>query len=344
MAIEAYKKVKDYLNQLKSGKDCGRYLSEKLQNCDLASLHSEGFLELLVNTKIPQIFAESAIMGADQDWNLEELSILGDLGIAVPVNIYDNGQHRMPEVHDRPFSGTLLYIPGALLDSCSDTPADWDEVIVNGEVDLESYRSLYERRLLPLLKYANEQAGVQNKKAFITIPGLGCGQFAGPFRGRLGEYLKLSLFSILEKNQAELQNIRVIYYDPYMECKNQRFEIGSISFLVRPLAKGNYGKSQLSCLGEFNEGSDSFRDCEFFSIVAWDQVSWPGNDFFSGSRIADDGVKAAATNSMALITGIEGSYYKNHFKYIPPSEYSCWREVVYKNKLTLKVNGNLSLY
>lgn len=159
MAKKAYEKVKDYLSQLKSGKECGRYLSEQLQNCDLESLSSEEFLEFLVNTKRPQIFAESAIMGAGLDWSLEELSILGDIGIAVSVNIYDNGQHRMPEIHEKPCSGTLLYIPGALLASCSKTPADWDEVTVNGEVDPESYKSLYERRLLPLFKYANEQAG-----------------------------------------------------------------------------------------------------------------------------------------------------------------------------------------
>ena len=53
---------------------------------------------------------------------------------------------------------------------------------------------------------------------------------------------------------------------------------------------------------------DDFSGCILFSIVAWDHVSWPGNDYFGGSRSTDDGVKAAATDSMAVLTGIEGHY------------------------------------
>jgi len=43
----------------------------------------------------------------------------------------------------------------------------------------------------------------------------------------------------------------------------------------------------------------------------WDHVSWPGNDFYGGSRSTDDGVKAAATDSMAALTGVEGRYAPN---------------------------------
>src|SRR5262249_44771579 len=42
--------------------------------------------------------------------------------------------------------------------------------------------------------------------------------------------------------------------------------------------------------------------------VAWDHVSWPGNDFLGGSRATDDGVKAAASNSMSALAGVEGKY------------------------------------
>lgn len=338
---EAYKKVEVYLDKLKTGNQCGSYLKEKLFEYETHSLEVEEFLEILINTKRPQIFAESAIAGNGLDWNLEELSILGDLGIAVPVTIFDNGQHRMPDVHSEPFLGHLLYIPGALLSSFSETPADWDEVVNNGEIDLDAYSDLYERRLFPLLKFAADSAGRKNRKAFISIPGLGCGQFAGPFRRTLGNYLKKAIRRILIKHSVELMNIRAIYYDPYEECENEKFEIDGISFLVRPLTRGNHGKSQLSQVQEFNEAKDDFSECELFSVVAWDHVSWPGNDYYSGSRVTDDGVKAAATDSMSVMTGINGFYDTNRFKYMPPSEYSCWREVVYTNEITIKLSGNL---
>jgi len=61
-----------------------------------------------------------------------------------------------------------------------------------------------------------------------------------------------------------------------------------------------------------------------YSIVAWDHVSWPGNDFFVGSRATDDGVKAAATNSMSVLTGVKGEYDPTRGKYQPPQPYTNW--------------------
>ena len=40
---------------------------------------------------------------------------------------------------------------------------------------------------------------------------------------------------------------------------------------------------------------------DLFSVVAWDHVSWPGNDFYAGQRKTDDGVKAAATTAMQIV-------------------------------------------
>jgi len=62
--------------------------------------------------------------------------------------------------------------------------------------------------------------------------------------------------------------------------------------------------------------------------VAWDHVSWPGNDFFIGSRATDDGVKAAATSSMAVLTGVAGEYDPMQAKYQPPPPYRNWEAVV----------------
>ena len=74
-------------------------------------------------------------------------------------------------------------------------------------------------------------------------------------------------------------------------------------------------------------------DCHLYSIVAWDPVSWPGNDFYDGHRATDDGVKAAATSAMHTITGIEGSYDADRCANNPPPDYRNWEAVVTQNGL-----------
>ena len=343
---QTYEKTVSYLEQLKSGNiEAGKYLQDKLKDHDIFSLKTVEFLELLMRTKQPQIFAESAVYGDGRDWNQEELSLLGDISIATPVTVYDNGSHYQPQIHKTPFPATLLFTPGALLQNgCNVIPADWQEVTSNGEINPEKYYQLYERRLLPPFIYANEIAKNKSKMALITIPGIGCGQFAGCFRGKLGSVLKKTLITFLETHGNEFSHLKVVYYDPYRECKNERVEINGISFLVRPLTKGNQNKPQLCPPKDYQEEGDDFTDCELFSFVAWDHVSWPGNDFYIGSRTTDDGVKAAATNVMAVMTGVEGKYDSTTNQYSPPKAYNNWREVIWQNKVVLEVQNNLMIF
>ena len=133
-------KAEAYLGELRRGiKIAGRHLQAQLSETPLAALNTEDFLAHLVRTKRPQIFAESAVAGDGSDWNQEELSILGDLGVSVPVMVYDNGRHLNPEIHHQPFQATLLYIPGALLQSGrGHPPADWGEVTRGGRISSSS--------------------------------------------------------------------------------------------------------------------------------------------------------------------------------------------------------------
>ncbi len=50
----------------------------------------QDFIDVLLNTKKPKIFAESK-NSVEGKWNQEELGILGDINITAKVNIYDNG-------------------------------------------------------------------------------------------------------------------------------------------------------------------------------------------------------------------------------------------------------------
>ena len=94
------------------------------------------------------------------------------------------------------------------------------------------------------------------------------------------------------------------------------------------MSLGSSQKSQLSHPESFAEADDDFSNCSLYSVVAWDHVSWSGNDFYIGSRITDDGVKAAATNSMSALTQVEGVYDSYLNKYQPPKPFSTWKDVV----------------
>jgi hypothetical protein len=324
----------------------GGYLSRVMEaardGCGFAGTEpgSPGeLLQALFDTKKPEIFAESAVAADGSDWNLTELGLLGDVSVAVPVTVYDNGLHYRPQVHERPFPAHLIYTPGALLrNDYGETPADWSVVDRDGRIDQAEYTALYERRLLPGLAFASAQAFARGTQSIVTIPGMGCGQFAGRFHGSMGEHLRQALVSILERHASRLPGIRAVWYDPYRECEPSRTEIGSISFFVRPLTKSDPERPQLCHPSAYAElPSDEFESLELWSFVAWDHVSWPGNDFYGGSRSTDDGVKAAATDSMMQLTGFRGRYRSETNAYDPPPGCATWRDVVSRHRLRLDV-------
>lgn len=343
---DSFIKAENYLKSLHANEiAAGKYLQSSLQNIDLNNLNTEDFLEILINTKQPQIFAESSVHGNGADWNHSELSILGDIAIANPVKIFDNGIHVKPHIYHNPYPGFLMFIPGALLENMKNQiPADWKEVVRNNNIDVKFLYKLYERRFLAPFAYINEMCKMLNKQALITIPGIGCGQFSGRFRGSMGSFLERVMHVFLKKHIGSLPNIKVVYYDPFDECDNKRIQIKHLTYLIRPLRKGNENKSQLCKVTDYQDDKDDFNSLILFSIVAWDHVSWPGNDFFIGSRATDDGVKAAATNSMEVMTGFTGYYHDKKNKYLPPRNYNNWKEVIEKNKIQIKVKSNLFIY
>jgi hypothetical protein len=78
--------------------------------------------------------------------------------------------------------------------------------------------------------------------------------------------------------------------------------------------------------------------------MTWEAVSWPGNDFYVGSRATDDGVRAAATTTMAEMTSFTGQYSVDSYSYQPPYGYQTCGDVVAKNDLSLVFNDNLKIY
>jgi hypothetical protein len=289
------------------------------------------FTTALLRTKLPQIFAESAVAGDGSDWNLTELGLLGDISVAMGVTIFDDGRHSDPEVHAEPFEGGLVFVPGALLRSGGPAkPADWDEVVdVQGQINPDAYDALYARRLLPGFRWVEERTKECVQPALVTLPGLGCGQFAGPFRGQLGAHLERALRRFLDQYGSEFPSIRTVVFGTYDECQPARAVHGGIDFRVSRLTMG--GKPQLSrpvAHADNDEDRERLRGCRLFSFVAWDHVSWPGNDFYGGARATDDGVKAAATDAMEVLTGVAGRYLPQRNEYLPPEPHRTWGELV----------------
>ena len=313
----------------------GKRVLSNLEAVDEETLTGAALLSALLQSKKPLIFAESAVAGDGSDWNAIELQLLSDVSVAMDVTIFDDGWHSSPEVHSQPFEGTLIFTPGALLRASGRSiPADWEEVVRDdGTLDDDAYDALYLRRLLPAFQHIEAHGKASGRPGLLTIPGLGCGQFAGRFHGQLGAALERALVNFLERHGADFPHLKAVYYDPYSECRPSRREIHGIPFLVRPLLDASGGKPQLCAPPAYQEAGDDFSNCRLFSIVAWDHVSWPGNDFFGGSRATDDGVKAAATNSMEVLTGVAGSYSAERSAYLPPPPFGTWTEVIAEKRI-----------
>jgi hypothetical protein len=159
----------------------------------------------------------------------------------------------------------------------------------------------------------------------------------------MGAHLQQALHAILEQHATELPHLKAVWFDPYQECANETHQVGHISFRVRLLTQGNQDKPQLCPPVHYQEAGDDFSQCRLNSLVAWDHVSWPGNDFYGGARATDDGVKAAATDSMRVITGIAGAYDPHRHAYVPPKPFSTWGQVVADKHIPLLASDRLRI-
>lgn len=89
-------------NTTKPGAHLNRILNDERVNLEQTS--NEAFIQLLLWTKQPMIFAESEVVGDGTDWNTEELRILGDLSIAMKVSQIRSSYEWDLIVHARTFA------------------------------------------------------------------------------------------------------------------------------------------------------------------------------------------------------------------------------------------------
>lgn len=311
-------KIKDYKQRLeKNGVgQAGKELQSKLSDQNIANIALETFTELLLSTKKPKCFAESEIEGGN--WTMAEVSILGDIGTFVHgVEIYDNGNWDAKDAkkYAPPRTGNFLFTAGALLKgpTIDMEGSDFKRVMSNDKIDDEKYYKFCEERLLPLLLQANQDAYSKNKNAFVAIPGIGCGEFAGTHASEVQQKLPGVLQKVLQNHKDSLTYIQAIRFDlgPSGEHskENSEYDVGDIKFIFK--SQGAAGQPQLTMPEEFKP---EYRNCEFYKVVAGDPVSYPGNDSYVDSRYTDEGVMGHATNLMKVVTGKEGKYEEGQFK------------------------------
>lgn len=336
MGSATLEKVARYRQDLLSGQAApGTLLLRQLATTRIHT--NRQLIELLLATKQPQIFAESHMRGDGSDWTFRELDILGDIGVAMQASIYDNGVWSPSaqdfKLHQPPLEGHLLFTPGALLqDNCPDLGEVMD---AQGGIDAIKYNALVERRLWPLLSYANDSAGKAGEKALVVMPGIGCGAFAGDYRGHMGSMLNAALKAMLEKHAQDMSHIAGVYFDPFNECAEEDAQFGAVKYRVRPSALFP-GRPQLSHPSVFGDKGDDFSRCRLYKMVAWDHASLPGNDFYIMSRQTDDGVTAAATDAIRTVTGVTGAYSRGG--YMPPVHHTTWEDVARANNTRLHIS------
>lgn len=360
-------KLESYLATIKGDQsEMGANLKARLDKnqVDISGLDTQTLFHYLVNTKKHCIFAESAVLltkaGGQEnytDWSPAEASILGDISINMPVSYFDNGVHspRDPyfQIHGTPIKGNLCFVPGALLkNAATNICPDLDELksTETGQLDPVKLSALYERRLLPLLLQINNTAQQNTKRALVTIPGLGCGCFQGTYH-YVDILLQVALKDLLEKHGDKLSHIAGIHFDRYEAIRgiegDQKDTIKNIHLHTRSFRTSPEKAAQLDSLEKYGDNAE-YIDCEHFCIVAWDHFSFPGNDFFAqNNRKTDDGVKAAATNSMLQLLpnnhGITGTYdpQDNKFKPTGIHENMDWNTVFAEKNIELNTSNTL---
>ena len=275
-------------------------------------LSYEQWVDCFLKSKMTKVCAESEVnnLSKNGNWTSAEFKILAEINMSVPVLAYDNGVWGLnPKMNKPPLETTLLGVPGPLLKKPKKSP-DYAEVVKDRKINIEQYNQMIERRFLNLLAQANKAAKNSGKKAFITMPGVGCGCFAGDFKKTITQTFRNAFVALLKKHGHKFKHIEAIYFDAFEGLKPSVEIIHGITFLTLT------SKSNPSALKQLSPLPEEHKDCQHFTVLAWDALSWPGNDYWGDSRHTDDGAKGAATDVMSRLSGLKGEYSETDKRYV----------------------------
>ena len=299
----------------------------------LLKLPPEAFIQLLMNTRKPTVFAEGETIGPMQNWNQFEYQIMGNICSSIEdVKVYDNGRWGRPKgvgdgrYKDKPHSINLLCVPGAILRKGF---PDYDTLVSNNTIDEKNYKNFYKAKLSAVFQQANDSAKRDNQQAFITVPGIGDGAFAGQFSGKTVQHLHNAIAELIQEN-PQWENIGCVWIDGFRSKVCKDTTIGTTLLRVRNtgteahndthtlFSNKKYGDlGQMSKAEEYAETlqeQQQFQQCKRFKIFAWDHFSYEGNDWVNGSRRTDE-ANMASCNALSIISGGQGEYRPHEKEY-----------------------------
>lgn len=333
-SMQTYKKMEGMVLEQKFGSAVTRLNSNK----NVVVKDVDGLVQAQFASRLPNVFAET--FDWTKTYTKEECSILGDTSMIIQDALaYDNGTWKEPTVKKIPEYITLGFVSGALR--------------IPGYPDsTENIAELYARRLVPVFAaFSALMSGSDPKgRGLVTMPAIGCGAFRGT----------LTLEEATQEFVAILRDILDTYkasHFPNLDFwlgLNQAMEIKNITedakrgLLIEITTLGQLEASSAYCHGIFDSSLWSRR----FSVAASDPFSWPGNDWLSGSRWTDDGVKGAATNILKILTGYDGEYSTKVNGYVPSpvktflktEVFPTWSQLIKRLKLIIKTQERVYVY
>lgn len=324
---ETTRKINSLRKKIQEKVPIGSNLKRVLNDCGIqpSTLTNEVVLLMLLRTKKPKCFAESDVNG--HDWTHDEFAILSEIGTCVAnVTVYDDAKwghkNSTPFRQYKRHQATLLFMNGPILkpdapiskqDNC-----EFKQLVSNKALKQDAYKAYLERRLMLLLKQASDQAAIHKKKAYIALPGIGCGEFAGSFAHQLTQRIggnsavyESCIIDIIQNFTQQYPNHSIgcirLNMGPAGGVVSEVRQIGDIPF-VRSDQQGYKGHAMLAKPQDVIPQKYRRDDFEIFSVVAGDPVSFPGNDMYIDSKFTDEGAQGGATDLVTKITGIPGHY------------------------------------
>ena len=326
-----------FQTRLRNGESTpGPALDEVLKNHkqNPAQLTTKQLLEYLAKTKAPQLYAETDGVGR---WTPEEFAILdqlvlttkrckiyGDGGWGASIKFITNQNRHLYEK-----DASFVLISGALLSGDSFESDKYRNArftanaatrfnIRSIDAFKENAESIIKANLEPKFRAALCQVNAIAKKegysAFVTVPGVGAGCFAGAFQNIIPKILVETICGVL--NNIDHTNIKHVCLDLFerrlidlAKTANTNFShdkfslIGTGDFNVQFFTKSEHIKASQET-SNINKSESSFyswfETVKRVKVVAADLASWPGNDINVGSNSTDEGATAGSAIYLTL--------------------------------------------
>ena len=282
------------------------------------SLTTLGFINLLLNLKVPNGSARISLAAPSQsEYNIHELNILARIGTVIYTHVHNDGKQSEFDSYETPVPCIMGFVSAPLFDINDSAPANQEPVNSSSgrnQINSENYIKEMKHRILPVLIKMNDEALMRGKKLSITIPGLGCGIFAGCYsmfrrdNDNITAQLDCALRAMLIKHEHRLKciiNIQFdeLQYDGHSPLSTEQ-KIGHIWYKFVADATSTNSRAPLA-LAKDSSGEDVMLG----TIVEGDLLSWMGKGMWIDNGLQTD--ERRKTGGSLVLAQISQWIYRN---------------------------------